>query len=347
LDIVGNLNCKYIPDNDCSPDNCSFCISDKYPSQDKIIWNVSKNETKLKITYSGFDRRIELKEFSEGVRTVTTVNITTTTIGGTSTVKTTTSATTCSPDSLARLVDSNLMVENVRYLSQQPRVYHSSWDIQTADYIKNKLASYGLANANFEDFGSNGRNVVGEIGTGKSQIIVVGGHRDSVNVPGAVDNAGGAAVVMEIARVLNTCKDNAKNNIRFVLFDGEEQGLWGSIAYTDSHSSENIIRMFNFDCEGHKGDATLTVFRTADASIADQCCKSLNIPCNIVGAFSIPGASSDHAPFAARGIQYIYPLTRSCNSYHTQNDNMNEISGDRMEWAAKLTVCVIAKTYMS
>jgi len=62
LDVVSNLNCNFIPDNNCTPNNCGSCISNKYANQDKVLWEVSKNETKLKITYSGSDRIVEVKE---------------------------------------------------------------------------------------------------------------------------------------------------------------------------------------------------------------------------------------------------------------------------------------------
>ena len=78
-------------------------------------------------------------------------------------------------------------------------------------------------------------NVVAELrGTGPD-IYVVGAHLDSIAydsqtfAPGADDNGSGSAGVLEIARVLAGKKPVA--SIRFLLFSGEEQGLYGSIAY--------------------------------------------------------------------------------------------------------------------
>jgi hypothetical protein len=62
LDVVRNLNCNYIPDNKCKGEDCSFCVSKKYPDQDKISWHATKAKTELKITYSGYDGIIEVEE---------------------------------------------------------------------------------------------------------------------------------------------------------------------------------------------------------------------------------------------------------------------------------------------
>jgi Zn-dependent M28 family amino/carboxypeptidase len=68
-------------------------------------------------------------------------------------------------------------------------------------------------------------------------IFVVGGHMDSIawdndtNAPGADDNASGSAGVLELAHILADTHPEA--TIRFVLFSGEEQGLYGSKAYVD------------------------------------------------------------------------------------------------------------------
>lgn len=80
-------------------------------------------------------------------------------------------------------------------------------------------------------------NVVG-IQPGASQpeeIVVVAAHFDSVGqredepAPGADDNASGSAAVFMAARVLSQYQ--FARTLHFVLFTGEEQGLWGSTQY--------------------------------------------------------------------------------------------------------------------
>ena len=81
-------------------------------------------------------------------------------------------------------------------------------------------------------------NTVAEI-TGsdlKEEIVMLGGHLDSWHAgTGATDNGAGAAAVMEAARILKALKLQPRRTIRFGLWSGEEQGLFGSKAYVARH----------------------------------------------------------------------------------------------------------------
>jgi len=83
------------------------------------------------------------------------------------------------------------------------------------------------------------KNVIGELeGCEKpDDIIVIGGHYDTVpNVRGASDNAGGMALVLELARVF---KDRgSKRTLRFIAWGNEEMGLVGSNHYARSLKEE-------------------------------------------------------------------------------------------------------------
>ena len=83
------------------------------------------------------------------------------------------------------------------------------------------------------------------------EIIVVGGHYDSeYDLPGSIDNAGGTAFVIALAKAFSNIK--TKRTIRFVLFAAEELGLRGSLAYVKTHKREldKIKFMLNFDVHG-------------------------------------------------------------------------------------------------
>ncbi len=81
-------------------------------------------------------------------------------------------------------------------------------------------------------------NAVAEIpGTDKKdEVIMVGGHLDSWHsATGATDNAVGAAVMMEAARILQALGVKPRRTIRVALWSAEEQGLLGSQAYVKEH----------------------------------------------------------------------------------------------------------------
>ena len=87
-------------------------------------------------------------------------------------------------------------------------------------------------------------NTVGEIRGSElpNEVVLLGAHLDSWDVgTGATDNATGAIAVLEAARLLGALKASGvrpKRTIRFALFTGEEQGLFGSQYYVLSHAPE-------------------------------------------------------------------------------------------------------------
>jgi carboxypeptidase Q len=75
-----------------------------------------------------------------------------------------------------------------------------------------------------------------------NEIVLLGAHLDSWDVgTGTSDNATGSIAVLEAARLLGALKATGvrpKRTIRFVMFTGEEQGLYGSQYYVLGHAAE-------------------------------------------------------------------------------------------------------------
>jgi hypothetical protein len=91
------------------------------------------------------------------------------------------------------------------------------------------------------------------------RIYVVSGHLDSrctdvlnfqCDAPGADDDGSGVAAVLELARVMATHTFDA--TIKFVVFAGEEQGLFGSTFFASQAHAQglNIAGMFSNDIIG-------------------------------------------------------------------------------------------------
>jgi carboxypeptidase Q len=96
-------------------------------------------------------------------------------------------------------------------------------------------------------------NVTGELpGTDKAdEVVMLGGHFDSWNpATGATDNGAGSTDALEAIRLLKAVGAKTHRTIRVALWSGEEEGLYGSIAYVAQHfgSSENPKpEYFKFD----------------------------------------------------------------------------------------------------
>ncbi|MGH9410903.1 MAG: M28 family peptidase [Vicinamibacterales bacterium] len=96
-------------------------------------------------------------------------------------------------------------------------------------------------------------NVTGELpGSDKAdEVVMLGGHFDSWNpATGATDNGAGSTDALEAIRLLKAVGAHPRRTIRVALWSGEEEGLYGSIAYVAQHfgSAENPKpEYFKFD----------------------------------------------------------------------------------------------------
>ena len=95
-------------------------------------------------------------------------------------------------------------------------------------------------------------NVLGEIrGYEKpDEAVILGAHLDSWELgTGALDNGCNAALVIEAARAIKATGLVPRRTIRFALFSGEEQGMFGSWQYVIAHRAEldEIRAMIAFD----------------------------------------------------------------------------------------------------
>jgi hypothetical protein len=74
--------------------------------------------------------------------------------------------------------------------------------------------------------------------THPEEMYIVGGHMDGRGFGEAVDDdASGAALVMELARVLSAPDVTTDRSIRFVLWNNEETGLNGAFAYVQQRAA--------------------------------------------------------------------------------------------------------------
>ncbi len=159
-------------------------------------------------------------------------------------------------------------------------------------------------------------NVVAEIpGTDPSQgWIIVGAHYDGHDISQAAhDNGVSTAVLVEAARLLSPLRAHFQAGLRFVLFSGEELGLFGSYAYAAAHASEfdHVRAVVNADVLGM---AMPVVLQTqASPGLADYLRA---LPLKHIDAVlnDDPKAfimNSDHFPFSLAGLQSVWAVTSS------------------------------------
>ncbi len=195
-----------------------------------------------------------------------------------------------------------------------------------------------------------GRNVIAKItGTDptlKAQYVIVGGHLDHVGVTngvifnGADDNASGAAVTMEVARLFAVNKVQPKRTMIFCLWTGEEQGLLGSNHYAanppDGVSMDRVVGYINLDMVA-LGDrigapGALNFPATWDVIKRDQ----LPDVISVVDPSTAGPGGSDYSAFIERGIEALGLMTSGGAGHPDYHD-----SGDD---PAKSDAAILAKT---
>ncbi|BAU15226.1 aminopeptidase [Leptolyngbya sp. NIES-3755] len=159
-----------------------------------------------------------------------------------------------------------------------------------------------------------GRNVIAHLPNVKQPKLIIGGHFDSVeNSPGANDNASGTAVVLGIARSL--VKSPEANQIWFMAFDGEEDGLKGSEAFVDRATPQFLAElkgMLNFDMVGVNDRLLLDGSGTMTA-IAQSITGDVN---------SSRFGGSDHASFKSKNVSTLFFFRGVDPNYHSPNDKV-------------------------
>ena len=152
---------------------------------------------------------------------------------------------------------------------------------------------------------------------------VTGGHYDSVPVTGgADDNASGTASVLEVARVLAAKKSTARHC--FVLFSAEEFGLFGSKAYVESLTPDELngLRgMVNLDVVGNAN--SLELLGDDDLiDVARLAAERLGV--DATSAVLPPNSGSDHLSFQRAGV-HVVMFYREDNLIHTPQDAIDRI----------------------
>ena len=110
-----------------------------------------------------------------------------------------------------------------------------------------------------------------------SEIVVIGGHIDSINqdwfgdkrAPGADDNASGSACVLEALRIVSHGAQ-PKRTVEFFWYAGEESGLLGSaeIASTYKSQTKDVIGVVQLDMTSFPGGGEGNITSMADFTSA-------------------------------------------------------------------------------
>ena len=184
-------------------------------------------------------------------------------------------------------------------------------------------------------------NVIARPSEGARCDILAGGHHDSVaGSPGAIDNASGVAIVLELARLFAT--DGLDEGLCFVTFGAEESGLFGSAALAREweESGELPEIMLNFDVTA-RGDAVELIGSVQLIQRALHLLEPRGIPAY---ASSLPqGYGSDHSSFVNVGVPALFFSDGDISLIHTPADVFAEVEPVALDRIGDAAAIVLAQ----
>ena len=172
--------------------------------------------------------------------------------------------------------------------------------------------------------------------TGKSrpnEIVVLGGHQDSINheyfgsraAPGADDNASGSSNILEALRIMAS-KGQPERTVEFFWYAGEEGGLLGSaeIARTYKNENKDVVGVLQLDMTLFPGDGEMVIGSMTDFTNAWLRSYFANLNSLYINARIVDDrcgyGCSDHASWHRQGFPAIIPFEATMNR---MNDNLH------------------------
>ena len=190
--------------------------------------------------------------------------------------------------------------------------------------------------------------------TQPNEIVVLGGHQDSINsagstasAPGADDDASGIAALTEAIRVLMAKNFRPKRTIKFMAYAAEEVGLRGSNAIAADFRTQNanVVGVLQLDMTNYKGSTAFDIVLIQDFTNAAQNQFVQNLvtayqPGLTVGTSSCGYACSDHAAWHNQNYPASFPFEATLQTdnptIHTANDTISQ-SGSNANHALKFS----------
>ena len=165
-----------------------------------------------------------------------------------------------------------------------------------------------------------GTNVIARPKSGVCRTLS-GGHYDTVPwAPGAIDNASGTALVLELARAAAAAELAGGC---FVLFSAEEEGLLGSEYFVSQMSGEdrnNLVAYFNYDVVA--GGTQIDVIGESGLEARAVTLGAAGGGNFVIGRLP-EGTNSDHASFLKAGIPALMLTVDDLGVLHTERDTFD------------------------
>jgi hypothetical protein len=164
-------------------------------------------------------------------------------------------------------------------------------------------------------------------GTGEGRAILATAHYDSVPAgPGVGDDGVGVVVMLELARTLKAMPP-ARNDVIFLITDGEETGLRGAVAFARNHPlMQQVGIVVNVEARGNTGPAIMFETGTGNSQLIRLFADAVGSQVSNSLAYEIyrllPN-DTDFTIYKSAGLNgYNFAMIGAAARYHTPKDNL-------------------------
>lgn len=215
--------------------------------------------------------------------------------------------------------------------------------------------SGGTDDADYEHPFAQGTNLIAVI-RGRElpdEYVMIGAHYDHLGVAsngdvynGATDNAAGVAVAVAVARAIRSLPEAPRRSVAVALWDAEEDGLLGSIAYVADPAIpiERTVAYVNLDIQGANLSPSLSGIsiavgaETGGSALSDVVARAVRDERHASprGVETLPISyifgqlRSDYASFVAASVPTVFFSDSTGSCYHTVRDETRFVDFDKL-----------------
>jgi Zn-dependent M28 family amino/carboxypeptidase len=183
-----------------------------------------------------------------------------------------------------------------------------------------------------------------------SRVIVVGAHYDGHDISqGAVDDASGTALVLELARLFAPLRGRLRRSIRFEAYSAEEIGVYGSTRYVNALSASDVALvdfMLNLDGAALGGERGLALQGLKELlPLFGTFARDMGYPLRLSNRVN---AASDHFPYFVRGVPTAFltasrPPGLGRGFGHTRADTLDKVDEVELRESAMVAARLVLR----
>jgi hypothetical protein len=230
-------------------------------------------------------------------------------------------------------------MEHVRQVAQRPHPLGTVAHDEAHAYIVEQMRALGVNAESHESIAINERtgypfhagtvrNIVGRLkGADNTKAVMIVGHYDSTpNGPGAADDASAVGIVLETLNALKA-GPQLRNDVIFLLTDGEETGLLGAKAFADEADlSKQVGLVMNFEARGVSGPSVMFETGAGNRWVIGEFSKAAPQPVAnslMSDIYKLLPNDTDFSVFKQAGLPGLnFAFIRGAVYYHSMRDNV-------------------------